>query len=285
MSWYQDLVVDTGRAPALWLLVGFLLTFAITRWVTRRIRAREVAGEAGGGVVSNIHIGGVHVHHQVWGILLVLVTGLLVFRFSPESPWLEVLAALFGAGAALALDEFALWLHLDDVYWSAEGRRSIDAVMVAVVLAGALLLEVSPVGVSRQEDQAAWSFAIAVALHFAFVIVAFLKGKQMLGLIGIVVPVVALVAAIRLAKPSSYWARRRYAPAKAERARRRFSDEYRARWDRIRDRIGGSHDRARGGAVDRYVTGSLDRAAGDDAAAGPAAAPRGPSARHDGGGS
>lgn len=65
MSWYQDVVVDTGCAPALWLLVGFLLTFAITRWVTRRIRAREVAGEAGGGVVSNIHIGGVHVHHQV----------------------------------------------------------------------------------------------------------------------------------------------------------------------------------------------------------------------------
>lgn len=50
-----------------------------------------------------------------------LVTGLLVFRFSPESPWLEALPALFGAGAALALDEFALWLHLDDVYWSAEG--------------------------------------------------------------------------------------------------------------------------------------------------------------------
>ncbi|MGA8046979.1 MAG: hypothetical protein WCA30_12015 [Dermatophilaceae bacterium] len=62
-------------------------------------------------------------HHQVWGILLVLLVGLLTVWFSLGPPWIEVLATLFGAGAALALDEFALWLHLEDVYWS-EGARS-----------------------------------------------------------------------------------------------------------------------------------------------------------------
>ena len=87
-----------------------------------------------------MHIGGVHVHHQVWGILLVLVVGLLTFRFRPESPWIEILATLFGVGAALALDEFALWLHLEDVYWSEEGKKSIDAVMIAAVF-GLVLLD------------------------------------------------------------------------------------------------------------------------------------------------
>jgi hypothetical protein len=78
-----------------------------------------------------VYIGGVHIHHQVWGILLVLITGLLEFRFRPHPPWQEVLAALFGAGAALMLDEFALSLYLKDVYWTKEGRKFIDAVMLA----------------------------------------------------------------------------------------------------------------------------------------------------------
>ena len=43
------------------------------------------------------------------------VTGLLQFRYNPEAPWSEVFAALFGVGAALTLDEFALWLHRDDI--------------------------------------------------------------------------------------------------------------------------------------------------------------------------
>ena len=66
----------------------------------------------------------------MWGILLVLAAGLLQFRYSPRSPWAEVLAALFGAGAALTLDEFALWFNLDDVYWSKTGRQSIDAILM-----------------------------------------------------------------------------------------------------------------------------------------------------------
>jgi len=123
VDWYQRVLVDTGRAAAVWALIGFLVTFAITRGITRRIRAKKNAPVTNadkpddGGGFSDIYIAGVHVHHQVWGILLVLLSGLLEFRFSPDSPWTEVLAALFGVGAALTLDEFALWFHLDDVYW------------------------------------------------------------------------------------------------------------------------------------------------------------------------
>ena len=132
MDWYQDSFVATGRSAALWALLGFLITFAVTRGITRRIRAKkaEPPKDSGGGGFSDIYIGGVHIHHQVWGILLVLVAGLLEFRFSPDAPWREVLAALFGVGAALTLDEFALWFHLDDVYWGEEGRKSIDAILI-----------------------------------------------------------------------------------------------------------------------------------------------------------
>ena len=99
-DWYQRYLVDTGRAAMLWLLLGFVVTYAVTRWVTLRIRSRTT-GDAGpkGTSVKDVYIGGLHVHHQVWGILLVLVTGMLQFRFSPSSPWQEVLSALFGAGA------------------------------------------------------------------------------------------------------------------------------------------------------------------------------------------
>ncbi|WP_174452906.1 hypothetical protein [Demequina iriomotensis] len=271
MSWYDTYVVEPGRAPTVWLLVGFVVTFALTRWVTRRIRAREVAvarGEAQpaeDGVVSNIHLGGVHVHHQVWGILLVLLTGVLEFRFSPASPWVEVLAALFGAGAALALDEFALWLHLEDVYWSAEGRKSIDAILVAGVLALGLLLGSSPVGVDPSEQSSGWAFALALVIHFSLVVITALKGKRVSALIGLVVPLVAEVGAIRLAKPTSFWARRFYKERKAARARRRYSEVYQRRWDRIRDRIGGAHGTRLTAAVERRVSDGIVRATEDDA--------------------
>jgi hypothetical protein len=116
VDWYRDLV-DTGRAQAAWLLLAFFITFAVTRAITRRIRAKQARQaqassqpEDGGGL-SNVYVGGVHIHHQVWGILMVLLAGLLQFRYAPHTtPWAEVLAVIFGAGAALTLDEFALWL-------------------------------------------------------------------------------------------------------------------------------------------------------------------------------
>jgi hypothetical protein len=150
-GWYQAYVAGTGRSAALWALIGFLVAYSLTRWITRRIRARS-AGHARqrAAAIKDVYIGGVHIHHQVWGMLLVLVTGLLEFRFRPGLPWQEVLAAIFGAGAALMLDEFALSLYLKDVYWTREGRKSIDAVMVASAIGLALLLGTSPVGVDAQ---------------------------------------------------------------------------------------------------------------------------------------
>jgi hypothetical protein len=241
-DWYQSYLVETGRSAALWVLVGFVVTYAATRWITLRIRSRA-ARQAGqdGAAIKDVYIGGVHVHHQVWGILLVLVVGLLEFRFNPLSPWQEVLAAIFGAGAALALDEFALWLHLQDVYWTEEGRKSIDAVMIAAVVGLVLLAGSSPIGLDA--DTAAVEGFVAtsiwVVFHISYTIICLLKGKLATGLIGLPLPFVALVGAIRLAKPSSFWARRFYSGRKLARAEARFGERYLARRERLRDRFSG----------------------------------------------
>ncbi len=225
-GWYQEALVATGRSAALWLLIGFLVTFGATRWITLRIRAREACdeGEADArGAIKDVYIGGVHIHHQVWGILLVLVVGLLEFRFRPDSPWQEVLAALFGVGAALALDEFALWLQWRTSTGAEEGRKSIDAVMVALVVGVALLLGTSPIGLDAGtvETNGLLFASAAVVLHISYTIVCLLKGKLVTGLVGLPIPLLGLVGAIRLAKPSSFRARRFYSEAKMAKAQDR----------------------------------------------------------------
>jgi len=105
--------------------VAFLLTFAIVRIITHLIKA-------GIGPFHNVSSGGLHIHHLVWGILLLLVVGYIwLIEAGTGSNLLSSLTAVgYGVGAALALDEFALWLNLQDVYWTGTGRESIDAVVI-----------------------------------------------------------------------------------------------------------------------------------------------------------
>jgi hypothetical protein len=237
-------VVDAGRSAGLFLIVGFVVTYAATRWVTHRIRARRESGGGGGGAVKDIYIGGVHIHHQVWGILLVLVAGLLEFRFHPSSPWLELLALVFGVGAALALDEFALWLYVKDVYWTEEGKRSIDAVMVAGVVGLVFLMSTSPIGVTDSDvSTGGWvAGSIIILIHLTYSVICLLKGKIVTGLAGLPLPTFSLVGSIRLAKPWSFWAKRFYSDEKMARARERFGERYQERQDRLRHLVsGGGH--------------------------------------------
>jgi hypothetical protein len=105
--------------------LGFLLTFAGVRVITHLIRA-------GVGPFHNVSSGGLHIHHLVWGILLLLVVGYVwLIEQGTGSNWLASVSAIaYGVGAALTLDEFALWLNLQDVYWTGPGRVSIDAVVI-----------------------------------------------------------------------------------------------------------------------------------------------------------
>jgi hypothetical protein len=105
--------------------LAFLVTFGIVRGITHLIRA-------GIGPFHNVSSGGLHIHHLVWGILLLLVVGYIwLIEAGTGSNLLSSLTAVgYGVGAALALDEFALWLNLQDVYWTGPGRESIDAVVI-----------------------------------------------------------------------------------------------------------------------------------------------------------
>jgi hypothetical protein len=129
---YERHLVHTGKEQAFWMLVSFLLTFVVVRGITHAIRA-------GRGPFRDVSVGGAHLHHLVPGIFLILVTGYLSSALHLREAR-TVVAIFFGIGAALTLDEFALWLHLKDVYWSTQGRRSIDAVIVAATLAGLVVL-------------------------------------------------------------------------------------------------------------------------------------------------
>jgi hypothetical protein len=128
---------DRRRERQFLASLGFFVTFLLARIATYTIRE-------GWGPLRDLWVRGVHVHHLVWGILMLLVVGycwLIQLGSGAERASVRasrITALLYGAGAALTLDEFALWLNLEDVYWEREGRQSIDAVMLfgALVSAG-----------------------------------------------------------------------------------------------------------------------------------------------------
>ena len=131
---YRDQLSSEPRERLFLSSVGFFTAFGLCRAVTHAIRA-EI------GPFHNLSLGGKHVHHLVFGILGLLGTGFLWLaqmgtgmrgRSTAAS---QATSLAYGAASALTLDEFALWLNLEDVYWAKQGRESVDA----VVLFGALL--------------------------------------------------------------------------------------------------------------------------------------------------
>jgi hypothetical protein len=182
-----------------------------------------------------VSVGGTHVHHLVWGILILLIVGYVGVTVAPPSPWHEILAVLFGIGTGLTLDEFALWLHLEDVYWSEEGRRSIDAVIVAGTLSGMALVGVSAwLDVASGVTDAVIAAIAAVGfVAIAVAIVNLAKRKVGFALAGLVIMPVGLIGAVRLAKPGSLWTRF-YGAEKRARAEERFARPRRERWRFVR---------------------------------------------------
>jgi hypothetical protein len=216
---YDTNVVAAGKEPLLLLILSFLITFALTRLYTRLARVR-------GWGSGSVH--GVHLHHMVIGILIVLASGLVAFAAWPNGIGREILGIFFGSGAALTLDEFALSLYLKDVYWSPEGRSSVDATVMGVMLAGLLLVGVSPFGIHDQTVGGRWVGVGVIALNIVLAAVTLLKGKLMLGLLSIFVPLIGFIGAIRLGKPRSPWAKWFYKrnPRKLQRSHARFDSSH-----------------------------------------------------------
>ncbi|MFD9407676.1 hypothetical protein ACFWBN_11750 [Streptomyces sp. NPDC059989] len=229
-DWYRREILDPGKQPLFFLLLGFLGAFLFIRLSVRMIRA-EVSWWP-----KNVTPGGLHIHHVVFGVVFMILGGLgLASPIGGTRPWAEIEAALFGIGTALVLDEFALILHLRDVYWSEEGRLSVDAVVVGAAVCGLLLLGAAPFGVTEASVDGApvsgWSYATVIVVNAGFALVALAKGKAFTGLLGMLVPVLAAVGAVRLARPGSPWARRRY-PAGSLKAERAQAREEREGWQR-----------------------------------------------------
>lgn len=224
---YGDMVAE-GREPVILLLLAFVIAFALTRLYTRLARVRGWGSGSAGGI---------HLHHMVFGIVIVLLSGLLVIALDPGTPALEILSIAFGIGAALTLDEFALWLYLRDVYWCPEGRTSIDATLMGVLLATLLLVGTSPFGVGGAGELGRSVAFGLIAFNVLVALVTFLKGKLVLGMASVFIPLVGVVGAVRLAKPRSLWAKwfYRHDPAKWGQARARHADG--SRFTRARRKI------------------------------------------------
>ena len=234
-SFFQREIIQPGKLPLLLLLIAFLLTFAATRIYTRL--ARHYGWGSG-------RLGGHHVHHVVPGIVLVLGAGVVGFSSYTDELVVNFAAALFGCGAALVLDEFALVFHLDDVYWDHEGRASVVGVMLALVIVGLMLTVTAPFGIDGEAFGHTNRVIVfgALALNSLAALVAFLKGRPFTGIVAIFIPFVGLIAWCRLGHPASPWAHVFYDDAKLARARARHlhggSRVGRLRWQAV-DLIGG----------------------------------------------
>ena len=128
---YRDSFKDKRRERLFLSSVSFFTTFAATRAITHAIRD-------GVGPFHNLSVGGRHFHHLVLGIAGLLGTGYLwVVQINTsgktegtDDALCKFTSILYGGSSALTLDEFALWLDLEDVYWARQGRESVDAVML-----------------------------------------------------------------------------------------------------------------------------------------------------------
>jgi hypothetical protein len=212
--------ITRDRLPLLCCLIAFILTFFVTRTIVRYIR-RHAGSDAPRKwwQPRNMGHGGVHIHHAVIGVVLVMISGVTMVTLAVNGgvPEFTGAAILFGVGAALVLDEFALILHLSDVYWAEDGRTSVDAVFAAIAVAGLLMLGFNPlsffdIGIWENDHSVLARTSVVVLAVFTLLlaVIVLLKGKVWTGLVGMFITPLLFVGAIRLSRPHAPWARWRY---------------------------------------------------------------------------
>jgi hypothetical protein len=258
--WNNQIVANQKQGLFL-VLVGFILSFAFIRMSTRLMRSPKVPWWPGS-VVSD---SGVHLHHLVFGIVTMMVAGALEFAALGESPLTEICAFAFGVGAGLTIDEFALWVYLDDVYWAEEGRSSIDAMVIAAAGMMLVLLGFSPFSFDTSSVEQTVGSILGAAFVFAFVAICFAKQRVLHGSIGFFLFPIAIYGAWRLGKPGSAWARRRYgerSPGKQAAAEARFRPDRRTERfkNAFRDLVGGKPSEGVAAARDEALAATREAA-------------------------
>jgi hypothetical protein len=252
-DYWNEHILANNRQGVFLVLVGFILSFAFIRMSTRLMRSPKVPWWPGS-VVSD---SGVHLHHLVFGIVTMMIAGTLGFAAHGESPWAEICGFFFGVGAGLTIDEFALWVYLDDVYWADEGRSSIDATVIAAAAMGLVVLGVNPFDTGK-ESEGLLALIVSGLLLVLVVAICFFKGRRLHGIIGFFVFPVALYGACRIGKPDSAWARRRYGkrkPKKQAKSEGRFPPDRRTERfkEAFRDIIGGKPSEGVAAARDEAI--------------------------------
>lgn len=240
-DFWLDQVAGEHRDGVFLVLAGFIASFGFIRMSTRIMRSPRVSWWPGS-VVSD---SGVHIHHLVFGICAMIAAGTVGFASFGTNPWFDIAAGLFGIGVGLTIDEFALWVYLDDVYWSEEGRKSVDATVIAAAGMLLLLFGFEPFDFTTSSSGEVISSFAGAVLVFAMVAVCFAKGRILHGWIGFFMLPVAIYGAARIGKPDSPWARRFYAerrPEKQANSEARFAPERRTERfkQRFRDIVGGA---------------------------------------------
>ncbi len=255
-EFWNDQLVANDRQGVFLVLVGFLGSFAFIRMSTRMIRA-EVSWWPGN-IESD---SGLHVHHLVFGIITMMVAGTIGFAAFGHSPLSEICAFFFGVGAGLTIDEFALWVYLEDVYWADQGRSSIDATVIAAALIGMIVVGVNPFE-AQDEGATAIETILSFAIIVAFIAGSFLKGRRLHGILGVVFVPLAIYATCRIGKPNSPWAHHRYGekhPKKQAKAEARFhpgrrTDRFK---EAFRDIVGGKPSEGMTHATEEAVAATL----------------------------
>jgi len=261
-DFWNDQIAANDKQGVFLVLVGFILSFGFIRMSTRLMRSPRVPWWPGS-VVSD---SGVHLHHLVFGIVTMMIAGVVGFTFLGDSPYTEICAFFFGIGAGLTIDEFALWVYLDDVYWAAEGRASIDATVIAA--AGMVLILLGFVPFSFDTSSFAQTIASILGAAFVFTLVAicFAKQRLMHGSVGFFIFPVALYGACRIGKPGSPWARSRYGerrPEKQAKAEERFPPDRRTERlkNAFRDLVGGKPSEGMAAVTQEAVAATREAAA------------------------
>jgi hypothetical protein len=197
---YDHHIQVPGKETHFLILLAFVCSFGFIRTSAHMIHA-QVSWWPGNVETKS----GTHVHHLVWGILLLLSMGYLGISTDLPSPWFEFVAIAFGIGMGLTMDEFALWLNLQDVYWTDKGRQSIDAVVITTGLLVIALIGLEfwiavwdAVLVLAGVNQTGhlWVAVPIQAIGVALAIVCFRKGRKLTGIVGVFVPLVALIGAV-----------------------------------------------------------------------------------------
>ncbi len=260
-DFWNDQILAEEKQGVFLVLVGFVLSFAFIRMSTRLMRSPKVPWWPGS-VVSE---SGVHVHHLVFGIVTMMLSGTIGFTVLGDSPYAEICAFAFGVGAGLTIDEFALWVYLEDVYWAEEGRVSIDATVIATAVMGLIVLGFAPLTFDTGSVDELIGSVISALIVLLMVAICFAKVRLLHGIIGFFVFPIAVYGAARIGKPNSPWARRRYGerkPAKQRKAQERFApDRHTERFkNAFRDIIGGKPSEGVTAATEEAVAATREAA-------------------------